>query len=186
MTGRTVGTMRWRALDREGRDRCRLVQNDAGWMLVGHARFREREGASSIDYVIRCDPDWQTLVADLSGSWRDTPLALHVAREGTSWRVNDRLQPEAEGATDIDLGFSPATNLMPIRRLPEIGGIDACAAWLRDPGAGLSRLDQRYTRGRGNVVHYRAEQTGYETDLKVAETGFVALYPGLWEAERAL
>ena len=95
------------------------------------------------------------------------------------------VQPQARGATDVDFGFSPATNLMPLRRLPEIGGIDASAAWLPDPDGALQRLDQRYVRGRGGLVHYSAAQTGFETDMLVEPSGFVTRYPGFWEAERA-
>ncbi|MHA6347326.1 putative glycolipid-binding domain-containing protein [Roseivivax sp. CAU 1761] len=182
MSGSTVATMRWRALDREGRDTCRLVRHDAGWMLIGHARFRESEGESALDYVVRCDPDWRTRSADVSGTWRDRPVALRALRQGERWRLNGATAEAVEGATDIAFGFTPATNLMPIRRLPEIGGIDCTAAWLRDPGEGLVPLGQRYIRRRGGVVHYRAE-SGAESDLLVASCGFVTRYPGHWEVE---
>ncbi len=32
------------------------------------------------------------------------------------WRVNDAAVPAVAGCIDLDLGFSPATNLLPIRR----------------------------------------------------------------------
>ncbi len=185
MTGTTIAEIRWRALDREGHDSCRLVRQDGGWMLIGHARFREAEGASALDYVVRCGPEWETLGAHVTGLWRDGRVAINLAREGDVWMLSGQRQPGLDGARDIDFGFTPATNLMPLRRLPEIGGIDATAAWLRDPGSVPVRLDQRYVRGRGGLVHYVARQTGFETDLLVASSGFVTRYPGLWEAERA-
>lgn len=185
MTGGVVARIRWRALDRDGRDSCRLVEHEAGWMLIGHARFREAEGDSALDYVVRCDPEWTTLSADVSGIWRGAQAALRVERTGETWLLNGEAVTGVTGAVDIDLGFTPATNLMPLRRLSEIGSLDATAAWLADPGAGLARLDQRYTRRRGGVVHYMAEQTGYETDLVVAPCGFVTTYPGAWEATDA-
>jgi hypothetical protein len=89
------------------------------------------------------------------------------------------------GARDIDLGFTPATNLMPLRRLPDVGRMATRAAWLREPGGGLTVLDQSYTRERGHLVSYHAEQTGFSTQLKVGPHGFITLYPGFWEADHA-
>ncbi|SLN20280.1 hypothetical protein ROJ8625_00728 [Roseivivax jejudonensis] len=184
MISETVAEIRWRALDREGRDSCRLVrQHDDGWMLLGHARFRAAGSESRIDYLVRCDPDWHTLGADVTGIWDGTRVALHIVREGPTWTLNQQRQDGLDDAVDIDLSFTPATNLMPIRRMPEIGGVSVRAAWLSAPGAPLGPLDQRYTRGRGGIVHYAAEQTGFSTDLRVASSGFVTEYPGLWEAQ---
>ncbi|SFD65682.1 putative glycolipid-binding domain-containing protein [Roseivivax sediminis] len=182
MTSTTVAEITWRALDREGRDSCRLVQHDDGWMLLGHARFRTEDGASELDYLVRCDADWHTIGADVTGLWAGQRVALHITREQGEWRLNRTAQPQVAEARDIDFAFTPATNLMPLRRLPEIGSIEAQAAWLRDPGT-LEPMGQRYTRGRGGLVHYRSPQLS--CDLLVDPTGFVTRYPGLWEAVRA-
>ena len=183
MTTETVAIAEWRALDRDGRDQCRLVRSDGGWMLVGHARFGEAEGRSRLDYVIRCDAEWHTQGADVSGVYREKPVALCIKRSDNDWVLNDLPQPDVEGAVDIDLGFTPATNLMPLRRLCEVGRMQARAAWLRDPESGLQPLNQAYTRERGGLVRYEAEQTGFQTELKVSSDGFVTLYPGYWEAQ---
>lgn len=185
MTAATIATARWRALDRDGTDTCRLTRLPSGWMLVGHARFRGNGDWSALDYVIRCDGDWHTTSADITGMHGDAEIALHVAHGPGGWTLNDTPQPQVDGATDIDLGFTPATNLMPLRRLPEIGRLTTRAAWLRDPDVGLAPLDQSYTRERGGLVHYHADQTAFDTQLKVDPHGFVTLYPGFWEADHA-
>ncbi len=185
MTARTVATLHWRALDRSGEDSCRLSQLPSGWMLVGHARFGIDGDWSALDYVVRCDTDWHTTSADISGLHGGDKIALHVLHLGNDWTVNDAPQPQLAGAVDIDLGFTPATNLMPLRRLPDIGRMTVRAAWLRSPDLPLEPLDQTYTRARGGLVHYTAAQTGYQTQLKVNEHGFVTLYPDLWEADHA-
>lgn len=183
MTAETVATAEWRALDREGRDRCRLVRSGAGWMLIGHARFADGQGRSYLDYVIRCDGDWFTQSADVTGTFREQPVALRLLRKGDDWTLNDVPQPAVEGAVDVDLGFTPATNLMPLRRLCEVGRMQARAAWLCEPDGALRPLCQAYTRERGGLVSYAAEQTEFQTELKVSDDGFVALYPGFWERQ---
>ncbi|SNR37644.1 putative glycolipid-binding domain-containing protein [Puniceibacterium sediminis] len=181
MSGTVICRMHWRALDREGEDSCTLTQLTGGWMLVGHAQFHHSHGWAALDYVVRCGPDWTTTSADITGNHGDTRVALRLVRSGAAWQLNGVVQPQVAGATDIDLGFTPATNLMPLRRLPDIGRLPCRAAWLRDPSGTVEPLDQVYTRQRGHVVQYRAEQTGYSTQFRVNEHGFVTQYPGHWE-----
>ena len=186
MTASVTATARWRALDREGEDTCRLSRADQGWLLVGHARFRDDLGFAELDYVVRCDDEWQTLSADVAGQHDGREVQIRILREGGLWWLNDTEQPEVAGAWDVDLSFTPATNLMPLRRLmvTKDNTQYVTAAWLRYPIAVLRRLDQTYgLTNRPGVVSYAAQQTKYETELTVDDSGFVTLYPGLWEGE---
>ncbi len=181
MTGETVATMQWRALDRDGEDKCRLARLDAGWMLVGHARFRDALGWAALDYVIRCDENWHTASTDITGDYGGEAVALRFQRDGTDWTLNGEPQPHLAKADDIDLSFSPASNMMPLRRLPEVGRLETVSVWIRFPGPDVSPLSQTYTRERGGLVRYAAVESDFETHLKVDEQGFVTRYPGLWE-----
>ncbi|EPX83028.1 putative glycolipid-binding domain-containing protein [Salipiger mucosus] len=178
----TIATIHWRALDRDGEDKCRLAHLDGGYMLVGHARFRDGAGWAALDYVVRIDGGWLTRSADVTGIHAGTDIALRLEREGDDWTLNGDPQPELSGCEDVDFAFTPATNLMPLHRLPEVGKLDTRAAWLRLPGPQLSPLDQSYRRERGQLVAYHAEQTGFDTHLVTDVHGFVTSYPGLWEA----
>ena len=177
----TIATAQWRALDRDGTDKCRLVRHADGWMLLGHARFRDGSGWAALDYVLRCDADWFPTSCDVTGSHAGSEIALRLQRENGGWTLNDIPRPALEACRDIDLGFTPASNLIPLRRLPEVGKLDVCAAWLRLPGPGLDPADQTYTRERGGYVEYASETTGFSTHLQVDLHGFVSHYPGLWE-----
>ena len=180
----TITQMRWRALDREGEDKCRLAHLDAGYMLVGHARFRESDGTwAALDYVVRTDATWRTLSADVTGTVGGAELAVKIVRGETGWRLGDEIQPQLSGCEDVDFSFTPATNLMPLRRLPDVGRLTTRAAWLRLPSGDLRPLDQSYTRERGGIIAYAAEQTAFATQLVVNECGFVTTYPNLWEAD---
>ena len=186
MTATVLACVEWRALDREGTDRCRLSRAAHGWLLVGHARFWDDLGFAALDYVVRCDTGWATLSADIAGEHDGREVQVRIQRSGARWWVNDLEQEAVSGAVDIDLSFTPATNLMPLRRLMDRRDImlDTNAAWLRYPMAALTPLDQTYSRTeRPGCVRYTAQQTRYETELMVDSSGFVTLYPELWAGE---
>ena len=179
----TIATTRWRALDRDGEDKCRLAHHNGGYMLVGHARFRDGAGWAALDYVVRINGDWRTCSADVTGTHAGEEVALKLTREDGAWTLNGEAQPQLEGCEDVDFAFTPATNLMPLRRLPDVGRLATRAAWLRLPGPQVSPLDQSYTRERGTLVSYHAEQSDFSTQLVIDPSGFVVTYPGLWEAD---
>uniref|UniRef100_A0A2A3JV73 Glycolipid-binding domain-containing protein n=1 Tax=Alloyangia mangrovi TaxID=1779329 RepID=A0A2A3JV73_9RHOB len=117
----TLATIRWRALDRDGEDKCRLARHEDGYMLVGHARFRDGTGWAALDYVVRCGPDWLTRSADVTGTAGGEEVRTRLTRQNGAWLLNGEEQPGLSDCTDVDFAFTPATNLMPLRRLPEVG-----------------------------------------------------------------
>jgi hypothetical protein len=92
------------------------------------------------------------------------------------------------GCTDLDLNFSPSTNLLPIRRLNlEIGQeAEVKAAWLRFPSFELEPLFQVYRRLGESVFRYESGGGSFIAHLEVDASGFVTNYPGLWQAENHL
>jgi hypothetical protein len=104
------------------------------------------------------------------------------------WWINGAVISAVAGCIDLDLSFSPSTNLLPIRRLHLAVGQTAPvqAAWLRLPHFDLELLDQIYRRERENTYHYESAGGAFVTKLLVNAAGFVMDYPGLWTAEATL
>lgn len=179
-----VAFAEWRRLDCAGDETCRLVYGSSGWMLMGHARFSDTHCPAALDYVVRCDKGWVTTSADISGLLGGETVGWHISRDTRGdWHMNDEICPGLSDCQDIDLGFSPATNLLPLRRLDPAPGMDThvSAAWFHWPSARLERLDQTYTRREPRTVSYRSD--GFAADLTVDDSGFVTHYPGFWEGE---
>jgi hypothetical protein len=113
-------------------------------------------------------------------------MDLTIARmpDGT-WTLNGDAVPGLEGCVDLDLGFTPATNLFQLRRVA-LGVGDAAdvpVAWL-DPAAGtLDELGQRYERLTEVEYWYEAPRFAYAEPLQVGRAGFVEDYPRLWRRE---
>jgi uncharacterized protein len=178
----------WRRLDQPGHEAARLVRREGGWELAGSAVFAHQGEPVRLDYVVGCNARWQTGSARIRGWIGSTPVALDlVADDARRWHQNAVECPAVAGCVDLDLAFSPATNLLPIRRLDlaVAEAADVRAAWLEFPTLRLEPLDQRYQRT--GLTTYRYESAGgqFQTELEVNAAGFVTRYPELWQAEAA-
>jgi hypothetical protein len=176
----------WRRLDTPGHEASRVFLHDSSWHLVGTAVFAHNVHSCRLDYVVVCNAAWQTVSATVQGWVGDETIAIEVSVDATRrWWLNGIECLTVAGSTDIDLNFSPSTNLLPIRRLGLAIGQEAQvqAAWLRFPSFTLEPLDQRYRRL--DAVTYRYESAGgtFTTDLQVNTAGFVTLYPHFFQVE---
>jgi hypothetical protein len=179
----------WRRLDQPGHDSARLTMKLSGPVLVGTAVFEELQRPCRLDYEVTCDDAWRTLSARVAG-WLgpdDIDLRIDVDAE-RNWTLNGQRCPEVRGCDDIDLSFSPATNLLPIRRtaLPIGGRVSVRAAWLRFPDPALELLDQVYERLAETQYRYQSAGGSFMTTLETNESGFVTHYPELWQIEHRI
>ncbi len=176
----------WRRLDQPGHEAARLIFHHSSWQLTGTAVFAHYQRTCRLDYLVVCDAEWRTVSARVAG-WvgNDTveiALAVDAARR---WWLNGTECRAVAGCVDLDLNFSPATNLLPIRRLALAIGQQAevQAAWLRFPGMTLEPLAQRYRRLDTATYRYESAGGSFVADLRVNATGFVTQYPGVWQVE---
>lgn len=186
MTETVVATAFWRRLDTEGHDCCALVQCADGWRLDGRAVFLHGDLPCALAYRVHCDTGWRTRRADIDGSVGFERLSLDIRQTGAdAWTVNGTPQPEAAGCIDLDLGFTPATNLIAIRRLQPGADADteAVAAYYLEFSQALGRIAQTYRRTSETTLGYAAPGHEYRAKLVVARSGFVRHYPGLWTGE---
>jgi hypothetical protein len=104
--------------------------------------------------------------------------------------MNGVAYPSVNGCVDLDLNFTPATNLMPLRRLnlPVNRAAEVRSAWLEWPAGTLTLLAQRYTRRSVAEYDYEADLPGgakFVAVLRVDPGGWVLDYGGLWRAHIA-
>lgn len=182
----TATSILWRRLDVPGHDACRLEGNEAGWQLEGTAVFRQDGLPARLDYVVSCDPAWQTRHGLVRGWIGSRSIEISIARtEGGEWAVNGAAVQGLAHCVDLDFGFTPATNLLQIRRLALVEGrsVDVPVAWLDVSTGVLDLLPQRYERRGPSTYWYEAPRFNYAALLEVTATGFVRRYPDLWEAD---
>lgn len=176
----------WRGIYFRGHEACRLLQRDNEWFLEGTAVFFGDEHSCRLSYLISCDSRWNTLRGSVSGWVGNQDVNVEVTvDEFHHWQLNGRNEAAADGCVDLDLNFSPVTNMLPIRRLNLAVGEQAevKAAWLRFPSFELEPLLQVYSRLDEFRYRYSSSGGKFVRDLTVNEVGFVVDYPGFWAAD---
>jgi len=179
-------TILWRRLDTSGHEVATIARQSDGWLIGGVAVFVESDTPCRVDYEIRCDGDWTTRRCLLRATIGGTPVHLEIERDASgSWSVDGVEIASLRGCADIDLGFSPVTNLLPIRRLGLPIGAHAGvrAAWVRFPELTLEVLEQTYARIAQDRYKYESAGGEFRRELTVDDFGCVTEYPGLWQAE---
>jgi uncharacterized protein len=112
------------------------------------------DAPAQLDYEVACDPEWITRHGRIRGWLGEAAVELTIARGADRvWRVNDTQVPGLGDCVDLDLDFTPATNLIHIRRLAlaEGQGAEVRAAWLQVGTGALGLLVQRYERRTGGA-----------------------------------
>jgi hypothetical protein len=199
----TARSLLWRRLDTTGAEHA-LVDDGRG--LVGHGTIVAAEPVPyTLSYELQTDEQWVSgrLAVRVEGvGWQRT---VTLERAVGRWRVTagergdlDRaltaagrarlLLPGSEDpdslapALDVDLGFSPLTNSLPIRRL---GLLDAptgtsatiTAAWVLVPALTVVAAQQSYTVSGPGRIRYASGS--FTAELTVDGDGYVTDYPGL-------
>ncbi len=122
------------------------------------------------------------LTRDRQGDWR--------CEAGADGDPDIELPPpgggmdDVQGALDCDLGLSPLTNFMPIRRERLLEGGEPrefVMAWVSVPDLSVHRSEQRYEPVDSHTVRYVGRHRCFVGELTCDADGFVILYPDLGE-----
>lgn len=179
----------WRRLDKPGHEFAKVFSENSCWHLDGTAIFLHDTQPCRLDYQLKCDSQWQTLSGKIAGWISETAVQVDVSVDSQRrWMLNAQECPEVTGCTDLDLNFSPLTNLLPIRRLNLNPGEKARvrAAWLRFPSFTLEPLEQSYHRIAAATYRYESAGGRFVAELETDEFGVVTRYPNVWQIESEL
>jgi len=168
----------WRRSDEvETDEHCTLTLRDSGLSLVGTVLGSEAGQPVRIEYRVLADRAGLTTAAhvrDLRG-FETRTVALERSAKG-AWTVNGATIRGLKSCTDVDLGCSPSTNTLAIRRLRlAIGASQTIqAAWVRFPELDVVKAAQTYARL--DEFTYRYASGTFEAELSVDDDGLVTSY----------
>lgn len=179
-----VRTLVWRRHDVPGLEHCRLRTDAAGPTLAGTVVAVLSGIPLRVEYAIHCSPAWETRNVHVTTSYGPETRRLELAADDRRrWWLDGRELPSLTGCVDVDLGVTPSTNTLPIRRLRLATGegSDVTAAWVRFPELTVEPLPQRYERRGQRLYRYESSGGAFTADLTVDEWGLVERYPPLWD-----
>lgn len=171
----------WKRLDTHGLEECMTFQIDDQQVLYGKSMFFEGDRICNLNYRVRCDLSWCTQSANIKGYIDEKELRIEVKKSDSAWNINGSDEKSLHGCSEIDLGFTPSTNLMSIKQMidRDLNELKVSAAWLRFPEMQFEPMKQHYKRLSENIFSYESS-TGLKKELKVNRFGFVVDYPGFW------
>jgi hypothetical protein len=162
-------TVLWQSERLRSAELC-TAREAPGPVLEGTVLLPFDDAPAEVRYVVEADARWVTRLARVHAGGR----TLLLENDGAGrWILDGVPRPDLEGCADVDLGISPSTNTLPIRRLGEAGA-EVAAAWVRFPELTVERLEQRYAPlGEGR---WRYEAGAFAAELVVDDRGLVVTY----------
>jgi hypothetical protein len=165
-------------------ERFEFLRAGDEWLFRGTILAQSNEAATETRYELACDHSFHTRRANVSLRNTAGEHKLEISVEKGRWYANGQEVPSVEGAIDIDLGWSPSTNTLPIRRVNLAPGQSSgkiVAAWVRFPSLTLEPLPQEYLRISGDRYRYSSRGGSFTAELLVDSDGLVLDYAGFWQ-----
>lgn len=150
----------WSSHDRSSYDRAVLTVDTGSTKLSGTTLLTIDDDPFEIHYTVITDKAGSTRTVGVRVQGPDTDRRLALSADGTgSWSVGGDVVLNLQGALDVDLAWTPATNSLPIRRLGLAVGDSAedrvHSVGRRDVVVGFEalRLQRLRTEVSGVTVH---------------------------------
>jgi len=183
-----VVTGLWRWLQGTGLERFEFLHIGDEWIFRGTILTLAHDAAAEARYEITCDHSFRTKGASVSIRDAAGERKLQITAQDGRWFENGVENQTVRGAIDIDLGWSPSTNTLPIRRLGlEIGQTSGefIAAWVRFPELTLQPLQQEYLRLSDREYRYSSRGGAFVANVLVDNDGVALNYEGFWQRVEA-
>lgn len=183
--------VRWQAWNDDGLEHCVVDISATGMTLTG-AVVGERETKYGAFYTVRTDALFRT--REVRVQYASGPV-LHIEADGCgNWRdlIAGSSLDHLNGCIDVDIGVTPATNSLPMKRLDLAAGEsrEILAAYVPLPsqienGFIPTRAKQRYTcLAVGRLYRYEDLFRNFAAELEVDRAGIVLDYPDTFKRLR--
>jgi hypothetical protein len=186
VTGKTfVHHILWHCSLLASSEHASLIETEDDRRLRGIAVLPLGDEPCHIDYDVLCDRGWIPRSCSVSVTLPMEVRTIELRSNSIGhWELNGTAAPNLKGCSDIDLGWTPATNTIPVRRLNlELGHTASIvAAWVRFPELDVVANRQHYTRMAPDRWRYQSGEYDFEL-LTDAPSGLILEYgDDLWRA----
>jgi hypothetical protein len=180
---KTLRRLVWRRMmDDCSFEECVVTALAGGFGIAGHVIAAHDGQPLTIAYDIRCERNWSAQTISVEQVLGRAPRRLSLVRSGKSWLVDGAPDLRLDGCAEPDLGITPSTNALALRRLDLAIGqaADITCAWVKFPAFAIEPALQRYERLGEREYRYTNVGSGFTATLTVDELALPVSYQGIW------
>jgi len=171
-----------RTMDQRSFEACTIAALYDDFSIAGYIIAAHETEPLVISYDIRCASDWSAQSIAIDQTLGDTSRRLSLARAATGWLVDGAPDARLDGCAEPDLGLTPSTNALAIRRLDLAIGQAATieCGWVKFPALSVEPALQRYERLGESDYRYTNVASGFTAIVTVDDLMLPVSYEGTW------
>lgn len=179
----TIRRVIWRRnLDDRSFEECAVTASPDGFAIAGQVIAAQDAAPLIVRYDIGCDENWSARSVRIEQTLGDAQRRLWLDRAGDGWLVDGARDARLDGCAEPDLGLTPSTNALAIRRLGLAIGqaAEIQCAWVKFPGLSVEPSLQRYERLGDRDYRYTNVASGFTALVAVDELALPVVYEAIW------
>jgi uncharacterized protein len=171
-----------RILDDHSFEECVVMTASGGFGIAGHVIAAQDGAPLVVRYNIDCDENWSAHSVAIEQRLGEVPRRLRLERAGDGWLVDGARDARLDGCAEPDLGLTPSTNALAVRRLGLAIGqaAEIKCAWVKFPVLSVEPSLQRYERLGDHDYRYTNVASGFTALVAVDALGLPITYEGIW------
>jgi uncharacterized protein len=180
---KTIGRVIWRrTLDNRSFEECDVTATPDGFAIAGHVIAAQDGAPLVVHYDIDCGENWSARSVAIDQSFGNVRRRLRLDRAGDGWLVDGVHDARLDGCAEPDLGLTPSTNALAIRRLDLAIGqaAEIRCAWIKFPALSAEPSLQRYERLGDRDYRYTNVASGFTALVAVDALALPVTYENIW------
>jgi hypothetical protein len=179
----TIRRVVWRRnLDDRSFEECVVTKTPDGFGIAGHVIAAQDGAPLVVGYDIICGQAWSAQSVMVDQTLGDARRRLRLERADNGWLVDGARDPQLDGCAEPDLGLTPSTNALAIRRLALAVGqaAEIRCAWVKFPALSVEPSLQRYQRLGERDYRYTNVASGFTALVAVDALALPVTYENIW------
>ena len=179
----TIRRVIWRRnLDDRSFEECVVTAAPDGVVIAGHVMAAQDGAPLTVHYEIDCDETWSARSVTIGQRLGNAQRPLQLERAGDGWLVDGVRDARLDGCAEPDLGLTPSTNALAIRRLGLAIGqaAEIRCAWVKFPALSVEPSLQRYERLGERDYRYANVASGFTALVAVDDLALPVTYESIW------
>ena len=171
-----------RILDDHSFEECVVTARPDGFGIAGHVIAAQDGVPLVVRYDIGCDDHWSAQSVTIEQKLGDATRRLTLKRAGGGWLADGVRDPRLDGCAEPDLGVTPSTNALAVRRLGLAIGqaAEITCAWVKFPALSVEPSRQRYERLGEHDYRYTNVASGFTALVALDDLALPVTYESIW------